>query len=209
MRALLPPRLLRAATKGAALSEAGRVAVLRPGPGRPLEHELAVWLDAKGPSPRVAVVAGGAEGEVPEPALVDLLGGPLGIGAVVPLLFDVHGSVAEAGTFVGPSGAVTAFNTGAALAAPEHSFRRDVAGSATPVVAVSADALDGFSPGSSRPSTRGSWLRCWTTCGPEVSGLCTNPPGEPRRPKVSRRYRLLEDRAGGRSETRPRRQGCW
>ena len=69
------------------------------------------------PSPRVAVVAGGTEGDVPEPALVDLLGGPLGIGAVVPLLFDVHGRVVEAGTFVSPSGAVTAFNPGAALPA--------------------------------------------------------------------------------------------
>ena len=100
------------------------------------------------------MVAGGAEGDVPEPALVDLLGGPLGIGAVVPLLFDVHGRVAEAGTFVRPSGAVIAFNTGAALAAPEHSFRRDVAGSAAPVVAVSADALDGFSPGTAGRQTR-------------------------------------------------------
>ena len=98
------------------------------------------------------MVAGGAEGDVPEPALVDLLGGPLGIGAVVPLLFDVHGRVAEAGTFVSPSGAVIAFDTGAALPAPEHSFRRDVAGSAAPVAAVSADALDGFSPGNSQPS---------------------------------------------------------
>ena len=132
MRALAPPATFTSGYKGAALSEPGQVAVLRPGPGRPLDRELAAWLDTKGPSPRVAVVAGGAEGDVPEPALVDLLGGPLGVGAVVPLLFDVDGRVAEAGTFVSPSGAVIAFNTGAALAAPEHSFRRDVAAAPRP-----------------------------------------------------------------------------
>ena len=87
-------------------------------------------MAAKGSSPRALVIAGGDEGDVPEQALVDLLCGPLGIGAVVPLLCHEHGRVAEAGTFSGPGGAVVPFNAGAALAAPEHSFRRDVPGTA-------------------------------------------------------------------------------
>ncbi len=84
---------------------------------------------------------------MPEQALVDLLCGPLGIGAVVPLLSDVHGRAAEAGTFSGPAGVVVPFNAGAALSAPEHSFRRDVPGTASSVVAVSSEALGGFPPG--------------------------------------------------------------
>ncbi len=99
----------------------------------------------------MVVLAAGPEGDVPEQALVDLLGGPLGIGAVVPLLFDVHDRVAEGGTITGPSGTVASFNTGAALGAPEHSFRRDVAGTSSAVIAVSSEALDGFSPGTRGP----------------------------------------------------------
>jgi GT2 family glycosyltransferase len=84
---------------------------------------------------------------VPEQALAELLCGPLGIGAVVPLLYDEHGATVEAGTFAGPAGAATAFGTGAALAAPGHSFRRDVPGSASAVVAVAAAALEGLELG--------------------------------------------------------------
>ena len=84
------------------------------------------------------------EAAVPEQALVDLLGGPLGIGAVVPLLYDERGRVAEAGTYLGQSGAAIPFNVGAALGSPEHNFRRDVPGSASSVIAVSTAALDGL-----------------------------------------------------------------
>ena len=104
MRVLAPPRVLRPPTKGAALSEPGQVSIARPGPDRTLAEELASWLATEGPLPRVVVLAAGPEGDVPEQALVDLLGGPLGIGAVVPLLFDVHDRVAEGGTISGPSG---------------------------------------------------------------------------------------------------------
>ena len=106
--------------------------------------------DLEHPGPQPAVT----EQAVPEQALVDLLGGPLGIGAVVPLLLDGHGRVAEAGTFAGPSGAVTSFDTGAAPAAPEHSFRRDVAGTSSAVVAVSSEALEGFATGSRGPDAK-------------------------------------------------------
>jgi GT2 family glycosyltransferase len=131
----------------------------RPAPGRALEDELAAWGTVGGPSARAVVVAGGDEGDVPEQALVDLLCGPLGIGAVVPLLFDAHGRVAEAGTFTALAGAPGAqtsapFDTGAPLPAPEHSFRRDVPGTASAVVAVSRDALDGFPLGAGRPDAR-------------------------------------------------------
>ena len=84
------------------------------------------------------------EAPVPEQALVDLLCGPLGIGAVVPLLYDERGRVAEAGTYLGQSGAAVPFNVGASLGAPEHGFRRDVPGSASSVIAVSTAALEGL-----------------------------------------------------------------
>lgn len=76
--------------------------------------------------------------------LVDLLGGPLGIGAVVPLVLDGNRRTVEAGTFRSASGAVVPFNVGGAVGAPEQSFRRDVPGSAAPAIAVSAGALSGY-----------------------------------------------------------------
>ncbi len=126
----------------------GQVVTVKPGPGRALEEVLAARLADKGPQPCAVVIATGeASGElrdVPEQALVDLLCGPLGIGAVVPLLYDEHDRVAEAGTFAGPASTVAPFNTGAALSAPEHAFRRDVPGTSSAVVAVSASALEGL-----------------------------------------------------------------
>lgn len=130
------------------------------------------------------VVAEGDEGDVPGPALVDLLCGPLGIGAVVPLLVDAHGRVAEAGTFSGPDGN-TPFNTGAALGAPEHSFRRDVPGSASKVVAISSEALEGFRGGDPLGHVRARGLRtvfepAWKVPAPEGFAPLPAPAG-PRR----------------------------
>lgn len=82
--------------------------------------------------------------EVPEAALGELLGGPFGIGAVVPMVLDEHGRVAEAGTSSGPSGTAVPFGSGCNVADPGCNFRRDVPGSQAPLVAVSAAALAGF-----------------------------------------------------------------
>ena len=122
----------------------------RRSPARPRQH--AGTRTARG-SPRAAFRCvsrcwpGGTQGDVPEPAVVDLLGGPLGIGGVVPLLLDAHACLVEAGTFGEPFRRGGCVNPGAALPASEHSFRRDVAGTASPVVAGSRRKLDGFSPG--------------------------------------------------------------
>ena len=143
----------------------GQPAVLRGADKPALEGAIADWLSAtearRGPTgaaaypggdgdgPSVAVLvagAGGDEGNVPEQAVVDLLGGPLGIGAVVPLVHDQHGRVVEAGTFAAPSGSVAPFGAGATVAAPDHAFRRDIPGSSSPVVAVSDRALAGYRP---------------------------------------------------------------
>ena len=93
--------------------------------GRPqgtLAGELASWLaDQGGPAPAggpaVAVLAAGDEGIFAEEVLVELLSGPLGIGAVVPLLYGLQGQVLEAGSFVGPSGAVAPFGSHMAVGA--------------------------------------------------------------------------------------------
>lgn len=92
------------------------------------------------------MIAGADAGDVPAEDLHQLLGGSLGIGAVLPLMVDERGRVAEAGTFVDPSGAVVPFGAGAALGDREHAFRRDVPGTTGLVVAVSAGALAGFAP---------------------------------------------------------------
>jgi GT2 family glycosyltransferase len=84
-----------------------------------------------------------AEGEIPEQALVELLSGPLGIGAVVPLVYDEHGRASEAGTFIGPNGTVMAFG-GVSVASRDHAFRRDVPGSSAPAIGVTDRALAGF-----------------------------------------------------------------
>ena len=132
----------------------GQVVTVKVAPGRALEEALAARLADKGTQPCAVVIATGEAsgelGDVPEQALVDLLCGPLGIGAVVPLLYDEHDRVAEAGTFAGPVSTVAPFNTGAALSAPEHAFRRDVPGTSSAVVAVSASALEGLSIGDRR-----------------------------------------------------------
>jgi GT2 family glycosyltransferase len=101
--------------------------------------------------PAVAVLAGGDEGALPEEALVELLSGPLGIGAVVPLLYGLQGQVLEAGSFVGPTGAVAPFGSHMGVGGRELAFRRDVPGSASSVIAVSARALEGFMPGPAGP----------------------------------------------------------
>ena len=127
----------------------GRLAIVRAGSEGTLEGELASWLAGQVVAPgageqAVAVIAGGDEGVVPEDALVELLSGPLGIGAVVPLLYGRRGQVVEAGSFLGPAGAVAPFGSGMAVGARELAFRRNVPGSASTVVAVSARALGGF-----------------------------------------------------------------
>ena len=129
----------------------GQVVTVEAGSGRALREALAARLADRGPQPCAVVIASGdasdKASDVPEQALVDLLCGPLGIGAVAPLLYDEHDRVAEGGTFAGPGGTVAPFNTGAALSAPEHAFRRDVPGTSSAVVAVSASALEGLSFG--------------------------------------------------------------
>jgi GT2 family glycosyltransferase len=133
----------------------GRFAVAKPGDGRTLGEAVQAWLVAQKGQPGALVLAGGPLGTLPEQALVDLLCGPTNIGAVVPLLHDEHARVVEAGTFTGPAGTVTAFDGGASLAAAGHAFRRDVPGSASAVIAVSAAALAGFAPGASRSDREG------------------------------------------------------
>jgi GT2 family glycosyltransferase len=93
------------------------------------------------------VVASGEPGSVPEQVLVDLLSGPFGIGAVTPLLYDARGRVVEAGTYLDAGGTVNPFGAGSQLGAPELSFRRDVPGSGSPVVAIAPAAWEGFEPG--------------------------------------------------------------
>ena len=66
---------------------------------------------------------------MPEEALIELLSGPLGIGAVVPLLYGAAGQVLEAGSFVGPTGAVEPFGSHMGVGSRELAFRRDVPGS--------------------------------------------------------------------------------
>ena len=135
----------------------GQLAILRAGPGSTLGEELGSWLagaaaiSAAGPA--VAVLAGDDEGAVPEEVLIELLSGPLGIGAVVPLLYGPQGQVLEAGSFVGPTGAVEPFGSHMAVGSRELAFRRDVPGSASTVVAVSARALEGFSTGAADPAS--------------------------------------------------------
>ncbi len=129
---------------------------MRAGPQGTLGGELASWLADPGRAaaeggPAVAVLAGGDEGVFPEETLVELLSGPLGIGAVVPLLYGQAGQVLEAGSFVGPSGAVTPFGSHMGIGGRDLAFRRDVPGSASNVVAVSARALEGFRPGPGAP----------------------------------------------------------
>jgi GT2 family glycosyltransferase len=134
----------------------GRLTVVRAGSESTLEAGLASWLAGEAVTPvagepaggpAVAVIAGGDEGVVPDEALVDLLCGPLGIGAVVPLLYGRPGQAVEAGSFIGMAGAVAPFGAGMAVGARELAFRRDVPGSASTVVAVSARALEGFARG--------------------------------------------------------------
>lgn len=103
----------------------------------------------------VVILAGGRPGEMPEQALSDLLGGPLGIGAVVPMLVDKRGTVVEAGTFAGPTGDVAPYGAGTTAWSPDHAFRRDVPGTAGQVVAVAARALAGFLPPSGGAGTQG------------------------------------------------------
>ena len=113
----------------------GLVVIARPGGGRTLEAALrACMTGAAGTEPCAVVLAGGDEGNVPEEALADLLCGPLGIGAVVPLLYDARGKVAEAGTYLVADGTVAPFGTGACLDDRELAFRRDVPGTASAVV---------------------------------------------------------------------------
>ena len=160
----------------------GQVVTVKPGPGRALEEVLAARLADKGPQPCAVVIATGEASDelrdVPEQALVDLLCGPLGIGAVVPLLYDEHDRVAEAGTFAGPGATVAPFNTGAALSAPEHAFRRDVPGTSSAVVAVSAERAGGPVYRRSKILRRTSRsATCLTTSVPEGSASFTSPRG--------------------------------
>ena len=145
--------MVRAAPQGGQLSAPGPLAVLGAGDGHTLGAALGAWLDGLAGRQAAAVLAGGPEGvgNVPEQPLVDLLCGPLRIGAVVPLLHDEHGRTAAAGTFRLPSGLVAPFDAGTPLAAREHGFRRDVPGSVSAVVAVSARALDGLELDTDQP----------------------------------------------------------
>ncbi|GEM_PF-1830671 len=132
----------------------GRLLVVRPEAGRTLWEAAAAALSGPGagrPGPACLVLADGGAGlgTLPEQALVDQLCGPFGTGAVVPLLYDAGGRVAEAGTFRLADGTIAPFGVGCQPWAPEVAFRRDVPGSSSPVVAVSGAALEGFlaSPG--------------------------------------------------------------
>ncbi len=142
---------------------------LRPGPGRSLGEALTAWLREVGAEPAVAVLsavadpsaaatssaAAGATG-APEEALGELLGGPFGIGAVVPMVLDEHGRVAEVGTWPGPGGTPVPVGAGGSPAGPEYAFRRDVQESDAPLVAVSAEALAGWAP--SRRGAGAAWV---------------------------------------------------
>ncbi len=135
------------------------MALLRPGEGRTLSEALAGWL-RKAPADAVAVLdgaglltaqgAGEADGRpLPAEQLLDLLrpaGADLGIGAVVPLLVDRHGRVAEAGACrVGDH--LAAWGAGRPPGAREVTFRRDVAGTTGGLAAVVAGALEGMAAG--------------------------------------------------------------
>lgn len=106
----------------------------------------------------VVILAAGDAGEVPEEALADLLAGPLGIGAVVPTLVDRRGRVVEAGTFLGPTGQLEPYGAGTWPWSADHSFRRDVPGSATHVLAVTAAVLAGL-PHDHSPEAPGARAR--------------------------------------------------
>ncbi|MGH9106407.1 MAG: glycosyltransferase [Acidimicrobiales bacterium] len=132
----------------------GRLPALSAGDDGDLGQALSAWISGAGAGPEPAaalLVAGelgpGGPGEPDEHALVDLLCGPLGVGAVVPMLCGEHGQVVEAGTFSAPNGAVVPFGPWMSVAAPEVAFRRDVPASASPVVAVSNRALEGLGGG--------------------------------------------------------------
>lgn len=120
--------------------------------GSQLREALAAWLSAAAPqggqaAPEVALLVTGAasgHGSPDEHALAELLGGPFGIGAVVPLLYDGLGRVAEGGAFYRADGTVGPFGPLTHMADSGHSFRRDVPGSATEVLAVSSTALRGL-----------------------------------------------------------------
>lgn len=127
-----------------------RLLIARPEDGRTLWEAARACLAGHaepGSGPPCVILAGGEVGTPPEQALVDQLCGPFDIGAVVPLVYDARGRVAEAGTYLGPDGAVVPFGAGSEPGAPEHAFRRDVPGSSSPVVAVSFSVLDSFDPG--------------------------------------------------------------
>lgn len=136
-----------------------RLSTLSARPGHTLAEAVAAWLAEPKSEPAVAVLsavpraasgvgpaAGDALTDMPEEAIGELLGGPFGIGAVVPMVLDEHGRVAEAGATSGAGGAPVPFGAGGHLAAAEYAFRRDVVGSQAPLLAVSADALAGFAP---------------------------------------------------------------
>jgi GT2 family glycosyltransferase len=94
-----------------------KVVLLRAEPGRTLAEAITGWLSGRGPAIAVVSAGPGLPGSVPEDALVELLSGPFGIGAVVPVAPDD-----------GPG------------------FRMDVRCEDPPLVAVSAEALSGFAP---------------------------------------------------------------
>ena len=220
--------MVRPPAEGRPLNVPGQPAVLRGADKPALEGAIADWLSAtealRGPTgaaaypggdgdgPNVAVLvagAGGDEGNVPEQAVVDLLGGPLGIGAVVPLVHDQHGRVVEAGTFAAPSGSVAPFGAGASVAAPDHAFRRDIPGSSSPVVAVSDRALAGYRPdeaggqaagalGDVLNHVRAQGLRIVYEPSWHVLAADGVVPGPGR-----------SGRGGGPSAMRPARRGCW
>jgi GT2 family glycosyltransferase len=125
--------------------------LVRPAAGQSLGEAIAHWLAGPGAGPGsppvlVAGDEGADQGSPDEEALSELLSGPYGIGAVVPLLYDEHGRVAEAGTFLRPDGSVAPFGPWTHVADAEHTFRRDVPGSHGQVLAVSKAALAGLSP---------------------------------------------------------------
>jgi len=121
--------MVRAVAQGSPLSVPD---VQVPAPGR--------WAYV-GPAPVTGPVT------APEQVLDELLCGPYGIGAVVPVLCDQAGRVVEAGTFLDADAAVAPFGTGMAASARELTFRRDVPGSNSPVAAVAAAALEGLARG--------------------------------------------------------------
>jgi GT2 family glycosyltransferase len=130
---------------------AEQLPLLKRAAGQSLGEAVASWVAAAGAEAGAypVLLVGDEDAVFAAPdvqALYDLLIGPYGIGAVVPLLYDGQNRVAEAGTFLRPDGSLAPFGPWTHVADPEHSFRRDVPGSHGQLAAVSTFALTGLGP---------------------------------------------------------------